>query len=174
MNHLHFLHIPRTGGTARRQALKGKPGIIFSDHDTRMSDVRPEDTPVIFWRDPVERFISSWPLIRDNTRHLTGHISSIEEAARALPAMAEMFEEERISLLRPQVWWFDAIRPDAIVGPYDEMEDILRSVLPFDFDLPAVNESREGFELSKSATAEVLDFYDEDIDLILRAEDTVG
>jgi hypothetical protein len=172
MEYLHFLHVPRTGGTARRVALKGDPRCKFSDHDTPVSLVRDVDTPVIFVRDPVERFVSSWDLLRRNVGHLIGHLNSVEELAYALPATAEMFEEARIPILRPQVWWFDADRPSEILpyGTSEEMEQRLERLVGHPVTLSVLNESRDKPALNARAADAVRDFYTDDIAMLQSLE----
>lgn len=62
---LHFLHIPRTGGIARWHALQpainaGHAVAYGWNHEATLADVKPEDTPVVFLRDPVARFVSAY------------------------------------------------------------------------------------------------------------------
>lgn len=59
-----LLHIPRTGGTARRISLHGqqdKVWVPIPEHDTRYSEVYDLDaTIIVYVRHPVARFVSAW------------------------------------------------------------------------------------------------------------------
>ncbi|MCO6483500.1 MAG: sulfotransferase family 2 domain-containing protein [Flavobacteriales bacterium] len=61
---VHFLHIPKTGGTAIKHALQGavspKFEIALHDHGFRLADVPIGEFAVFFLREPIDRFVSGF------------------------------------------------------------------------------------------------------------------
>ena len=62
---LHFLHIPKTGGTSLKNALRknvdiGKYNIILHNHNVTLFDIPEKEKFFFCLRDPIERFISSF------------------------------------------------------------------------------------------------------------------
>ena len=62
---IHFIHIPKTGGTALKVALKESVVsddviIICHSHFMKLSYVPPGDQVFFFVRDPISRFVSAF------------------------------------------------------------------------------------------------------------------
>lgn len=173
-----FLHIPRTGGTARQSALINDDvarhpetgTCYFAGHGRYMSDVRQQDTPVIFLRDPLQRFVSAWEHIWRKNR-IIYEWRSIEELALDLPH-AEPKISKRIPIFMPQARWFDSERPDVLVGYTESMAGDIDTIMGRHVTLPSLthptaNASKDrGVTLSVNGAMHVLDYYAEDIDLI--------
>ena len=57
---LHFLHIGKTGGSAVKEAIAGRPGIALHEHGARLCDIPPGE-PVFFTvREPLARYVSAF------------------------------------------------------------------------------------------------------------------
>jgi hypothetical protein len=60
---VHFLHVPKTGGTALNEALSpeiAEGRAVWHGHDVRLCDL-PTDLPIVFFlRQPLSRFISGF------------------------------------------------------------------------------------------------------------------
>jgi hypothetical protein len=59
----HFLHLPKTGGSAVGHALApfaASHGIVIHGHATRLAGVAPGDEVFFFLRDPIDRFVSGF------------------------------------------------------------------------------------------------------------------
>ena len=57
---LHFLHIGKTGGSAVKEAIAGRPGIALHEHGARLRDI-PQGEPVFFTvREPLARYVSAF------------------------------------------------------------------------------------------------------------------
>ncbi len=170
---LDFLHIPRTGGTARQYALQPEGLYKFSGHDTPISKVRRDDTPVIFVRDPVTRFVSAYDHIwRRND--VVYEWRSAEHMAldieRAYPAVTKV-----IPNFRKQVWWFDTdLRgDDLLIGRQEHMQEDLDFIVGHHVGLPTNNHrnaSKRDSTISEEAKASLRQFYAEDIALLQSLE----
>lgn len=63
MNRVHFLHIPKTGGTALGTALGDRAAalsIVIHGHFARLADVPLGENVIFMIRDPVSRFVSGF------------------------------------------------------------------------------------------------------------------
>ena len=63
MNRVHFLHIPKTGGTALGTALRPVAhafSIMFHGHFMRLADIPIAENVVFMVRDPITRFVSGF------------------------------------------------------------------------------------------------------------------
>ncbi len=73
---LHFLHLPKTGGSAIREALEGhefegRYALQLRRHRTTLPDIPPGEHVFFALRDPVDRFVSAFysRLRRGRPRH---------------------------------------------------------------------------------------------------------
>jgi hypothetical protein len=134
---LHFLHIPRTGGTVRRYALQPllrDRTVIASNHSVRLSDVRPEDRPVVILRDPVDHFRSCWDHITPLHRYLNGskflsEWSTVDVLIEDLPRAYDYIMDKGLWMFRRFTWWVNADRADAIYGRQERLEHDLGLIL---------------------------------------------
>lgn len=106
---LSFLHIPKTGGSARRSALRSEidQGRVLYQHHERNARVAPGQL-VLYLRDPLAKFVSGFDAFRDIIAGTMGaeyddinyFVEDIDHALR------DCGDTTRL-LFRPQ-WWWDA------------------------------------------------------------------
>lgn len=183
---LHMLHIPRTGGTARRFAMRPiirERLIKMSGHMVKMSDVSVDDIPVVFLRDPIDRFRSCWDHIEPMHRYLKGH-----DFMRRWPTMEALIDDldnaydyitnKDIWMFRRVTYWLDETREDAIYLRTERLAEDLRWFLDRFYgkgdlanDLPTGNDrapSQKRSWFTPEQYVRVMEFYKEDIALVGR------
>lgn len=147
-----FVHIPRTGGLALTEALRGT-GVVARGHALRLSMVGEAITIV---RDPIARFISAYDHQRPDI--------DIEELAQD-PSRGGWFFD-------PMTAWLDVDRPLLWVGHTETLAaDVARlwDLLGFVGHLPAgYNASRQHSTLSPEGQAAVRAWYADDYALLER------
>lgn len=134
-----FVHIPRTGGLALTEALRGS-GVITRGHQPRLSGC---DEAITILRDPVERFVSCWD-------HWNPSGLDIETLARDPERGGWWFA--------PASAWLDCDRPLLWVGRTETLaEDYerLRDLLGLKRDLPVINVHRHRSTLSPEGAGSV-------------------
>ena len=192
---LHFLHIGKTGGSAVKEAIAGRPGIALHEHGKRLRDIPPGE-PVFFTvREPLARYVSAF-----NSRLRAGRprydvpwspgeakafaaFATPDQLAVAVgrrdpAAIAAMAAITHIN--RPLTWWFSAAE---LAGrARDVVAILLQSELAADFDwlkrrlglsgeLPsdpvAAHVTPAGFDrtLSEEGSAAIRGWYKDDIAL---------
>jgi hypothetical protein len=171
---LHFLHVPKTGGSARRYALRkaySDHRVIFSEsHADRLSAVDERDTPVVYLRHPLDRFISAYDSLVNNP--FIDAYPTAEAAAMDIEHAYALAEHFRIFMR--QTWWFDVPRDDAIRKRTEDMDRDFRAWLrPYGLrpDLPAPGNAHRNTgrradkpsPLTYHAVSRVLDFYADDL-----------
>jgi hypothetical protein len=171
------VHIPRTGGTALREAMRGYRWWRMAGHPVTLEKVT---TPlaVVTVRDPVARFISVCRWGRDVMR--SAGYRDAEELALDIGRLDELDEYQ--TMLAPQVVWCisaEYVRERCIWWGHTETldQDFERLKACMDIDdthqLPTVGEVKRNagppdvhFELSPLAEANVRDWYAIDTELV--------
>ena len=117
---LSFLHIPKTGGSARRRALLAHidAGRVLYQHHERNSRVAPGEL-VLYLRDPLTRYVSGF----DAFRHVIAGTMTAFDFPKDMDidlftenyhqCMRECGETSRL-VFKPQAWWDDSTRDDII------------------------------------------------------------
>lgn len=84
---VHFLHVPKTGGSAIKAALEpvaGAFGLRLHAHNVKLADIPEGEGVVMFLRHPVARFISAFnSRLRRGAPHHQGRHTRREEIAFA-------------------------------------------------------------------------------------------
>lgn len=111
---IHFVHIPKTGGTALAAALGNR--VYRPGHHLRLSMVPSDEAAITILRDPVERYISAFGHMPN------GELSSPEEMALALDAPIDH------DVYRPQSYWIDSDHPLAWVGFTETLDQDVRAL----------------------------------------------
>lgn len=169
------VHIPRTGGTALREALRAHPFWRMAGHSDRLEDVT---TPLctVTVRDPVARFLSVCAWGRDVLR--SAGYRDAEALALDISAL-DTIDQYRV-MLAPQVAWCisaEYVKDRCFWWGHTERLDLdferlrLLMALDEDYHLPAVgdvkrNASPIDYELSPLAEANVRDWYAIDAELV--------
>jgi len=101
---LRHLHIPKTGGSAIRWALRySNVGTEPIDHSLRLCDLAPDEEAIVAVRDPVARFVSAY----DGERRLVGTVRvrwpTVDDAAQDIPALIEHYKVWKAPY--PLVYW---------------------------------------------------------------------
>ena len=150
-----FIHIPRTGGLALTEALRGT-GVRADGHRFKLSD--PDvDEAITIVRDPVARFISAYDVAAPAG-------VSIEDLARDPSLIGWWFLDRAVT-------WLDCEKPLLWVGRTETLaQDVerLRVLIPGIGPLPRYNESRRHSTLSSEGQAAVRDWYADDYALLER------
>lgn len=164
---LHLIHIPRTGCYSRKEALARLLPTYEVNHRVRVSDVAEEDTPVVFLRDPVDRFMSAWGHLWPNRGpSFTRQWGSAEEMALDIDHAYLLWERMDVNLFRKQAWWCDG---EAVLGRFSRMdEDMLTIFGPIGYrgPFPHINGSTHREPLSVLAQRYLRDFYADDYALL--------
>ena len=158
---LRFVHVPKTGGVALREAL-APLGLRFccDGHLTTLASAQEEDVITIV-RDPIARFISAfWWL---TTKTLWPWSSPDVMACRMGSSTLVDNAFARYMVLWRQTHWIDSDRPLLWMGHTETLEadaSRLWPLLGLDVRLPRRNVGRyPPAELSKRALANLRDFY---------------
>jgi len=124
---LSFLHIPKTGGSARRSALLAEidAGRVLYQHHERNARVAPGEL-VLYLRDPLTRFVSGFDAFRDViVGTMTGQGVEIDDIDDFVThyhhCMRDCGETSRL-IFRPQAWWDDEDRDDIIRLKLESMD----------------------------------------------------
>lgn len=142
---LSFLHVPKTGGSARRAALRGEldRGRVLYQHHERNAKVAP-GTLVLYTRDPLTRFVSGFDAFRsviEGTMSGQGlEIRDINDFVENYHwCMRDCGETNRL-VFRPQTWWDDPEKDDIIRLQVESMDTSFPQLLKaygLDGKLPA-------------------------------------
>lgn len=173
---LGFLHIPRTGGHARRFAMLDeiKAGTVkFYGHDKRVSDVGSAVTPVLFVRHPVARFISAWD-------HLYPHRElkqwdDVEHLALNIESAYPYLDSHLPFLFTRQTWWTEGAWTEGAGvrtvhwGRTEFLQRDMDLIVGRHVVLPTDNNaapSHQHSHLSARAWGSLEEFYSGDLDLL--------
>lgn len=101
---LALLHIPKTGGSARRTSLGAEAGprVLWDEHRLRLADVPGHLPAICYLRDPISRFESGYSVVAP------GRLPPIDELAQDPSVITDPGLE---LIFRPQVWWLNVEAP---------------------------------------------------------------
>jgi len=158
-----FVHIPKTGGSALRQALGYLDlDMRYPGHRYPISAFPKEDEVITIVRDPVDRFVSAFWHARPMGWE------SPEPFALAMP-------DYHMDLLvfRPQVAWIDSDRPLLWVGHTETLEADFERLRPMFRRgcaplLPRPPAHYPPPDLSQQALDNIRDYYADDYALLAR------
>lgn len=173
---LRHLHIPKTGGSAVRWALRNVSAIEVEpiDHSLRLCDLADDEMAITAVRDPVARFCSAYDAEVRRDRGLASRWRWVDDAAREV---ADLIERYMVWMAPyPLVYWLhDAEtveRKCAYLLHTETLDDDWRR-LRADLDVPALpkdghrNRSDDPRSVPKPETVALLhDFYREDYELL--------
>jgi hypothetical protein len=154
-----------------------------SGHMVKLSDLPEEDIPVVFLRDPIDRFRSCWDHIEPMHRYLKGHDfmrrwPTMDAIIEDLPNAYDYIVNKDIWMFRRQTHWVDAEREDAIFLRTERLHDDLRWLLDrfygkgeYADDLPDGPDAgrslkRSTFTVEQYTT--LMEFYKDDLAMLAR------
>ena len=123
---LRFVHCPKTGGVALRNALAPLGPFACDGHMTRLSTVQPDDWPIItITRDPLPRFVSAFWWLATKTFPWPWRTPDAMVERMGTPLVDKAFK--RYMVLWPQTHWLDCDTPLDWVGHTETLgEDVKR------------------------------------------------
>ena len=164
---LRFVHVPKTGGVALREALAPLGlGFACDGHLTTLASAQEENIITIV-RDPMDRYVSAfWWLA---TKTLWPWPSPDAMACRMGTTLVDNAFKRYMVLWR-QTHWIDCERPFYWIGHTESLSDDaarLGALLGLTVDIPRRNVGRyPPSPLSERALANLHDFYADDYELL--------
>ena len=182
MRQATMLHIPRTGGSSRRDALAKATNWYCAPHEFPLSKVPRDNVPVVFVREPVERFLSAYDYLVERGNRATlkrpesqwyaerdfmRTWSTAEALALDIDAAWDTIQQQSM-VFRPMAWWFDVARDDVFIGRTEtlrrDFDAIVRRTNTYaSLPLPHRNGVHRGSTLSQAARGRIRTRYERDV-----------
>lgn len=180
MRQATLLHIPRTGGSSRRDALAKVTEWYCAPHALPLSKVPRDSFAAVFVRDPVERFLSGYDYLLDRgnsaphkrpdsdwyaERDFMETWTTAEALALDIDAAWETLQHDTL-VFRPMTWWLDAER-QVFIGRFETMAEDFAELArqtntPGPLTLPHRNGVPRVSTLSQAAKGRVRRRYEQD------------